>query len=84
MKKRVRPLTEIEEGHTAVITAVVAIPSLRQRLYELGFCPDANVRMALKAHDRIVCEIEMTRIGMHSSIASTILVLPIDEHRVRQ
>lgn len=79
MENRSIPLTEIEEGATAVIAAITAPPPLRQRLYELGFCPDTVIRLTLKTADRLVCDIEQTRMGLHSSIASTIHVLPLEK-----
>ncbi|HLP15672.1 MAG TPA: FeoA family protein [Bacteroidota bacterium] len=69
-------LKDVPEGTTVRVRQLRAQPELGSRLRELGFCEDALVRCVINGSHQMICEVGNTRIGMHHSIARSILVTP--------
>lgn len=78
MKPMMKNLTEVPKGKFVRVRHLQSVPELCSRLRELGFCEDAVVRCVVNGSRQMICEVCNTRIGMHHSIARTILVSPYD------
>ncbi len=71
-------LARTQSGTSVRIHQLNSHPETCQRLRELGFCEDATVRLVTNGSMQLICEVCNTRVGLNHSIASDILVTPID------
>ncbi len=78
MRTLMKNLTDVPQGTRVRVRHLQSIPELCSRLRELGFCEDAVVRCVVNGSRQLICEVCNTRIGMHHSIARTILVTPYE------
>ena len=70
------PLNQIRAGMAARIKRLSAPPELSQRLRELGFCEDQQVRL-LSRQSNVICQVCNVRLGISDQLAETILVEPM-------
>ncbi len=77
MHENTIPLSQIPVGTSALIVNINAEPEVKLRLQELGFALNTVVQPILYSGKRMICEIHSTRIGLHTSIADTIQVVPL-------
>lgn len=72
------PLNQIQAGATARIKHLAAAPEISQRLREMGFCEEQEVRLVSRhAHANVICQICNARLGISSQLAESILVQPL-------
>lgn len=71
-------LKDVPQGKIVRVRHLQSHPELCSRLRELGFCEDAVVRCVINGSHQMICEVCNTRIGMHHTIARTILVSPYE------
>lgn len=71
-------LAQTPTGKKVRISKVESQPENCQRLLELGFCENATIRCIVNGSSQLICEVCNTKIGLHHSIANSILVTPID------
>ena len=71
-------LDNIESGTTVRIQQLTSQPETCMRLRELGFCENATVRCVTNGSMQLICEVCNTRIGINHSVASSIIVAPIE------
>lgn len=63
------------------IKQLLASPDLCQRLREMGFCEEQQVRLLLQNHS-VVCQVCNVRLGLSAELADTIWVEPVaPKHR---
>lgn len=74
MKTTMTNLTDVPQGTKVRVRHLQSLPELCSRLRELGFAENAVVRCVVNGSRQMICEVCNTRIGMHHSIARTILV----------
>lgn len=72
-------LAHIKSGKTVRIQQLNSQPETCQRLRELGFCENATVRCVTNGSMQLICEVCNTRVGLNHSIASSIIVSPIEQ-----
>lgn len=65
------PLSQIEVGEKCRIKAILAGPNVCQRLQEIGFIADAEVKVITKA---FICEVCQAKFGICPELASKIVV----------
>ena len=70
------PLSQMQTGATARIKQLVAAPEITQRLRELGFCEEQEIRLVSR-HANVICQICNARLGISSQLAEIILVQPL-------
>ena len=70
------PLNQIQAGATARIKQLAAAPEVSQRLREMGFCEEQEVRLVSR-HANVICQICNARLGISSQLAESILVQPL-------
>jgi len=70
------PLNQIEAGATARIKQLAAAPEVSQRLREMGFCEEQEIRLVSR-HANVICQICNARLGISSQLAESILVQPL-------
>ncbi|MFA6540089.1 MAG: FeoA family protein [Bacteroidota bacterium] len=63
-------------GTTVRVSRIESQPETCIRLLELGFCEDAIIRPVVSGSSQMICEICNTRVGLHHSIAKSIIVIP--------
>lgn len=71
-------LAQTPQGKKVKISKVDTQPETCQRLLELGFCENATIRCVINGSSQLICEVCNTRVGLHHSIAKSILVSPIE------
>ncbi|HAP37005.1 MAG TPA: hypothetical protein DCQ28_14155 [Bacteroidetes bacterium] len=67
-------LAHTQSGSTVRIQQLNTTPETCMRLRELGFCNNAMVRCVINGPSHLICEVCNTRIGLHHSVAQTIIV----------
>jgi Fe2+ transport system protein FeoA len=69
-------LNQIQAGATARIKQLAGAPEVSQRLREMGFCEEQEVRLVSRQAN-VICQICNARLGISSQLAETILVQPL-------
>lgn len=67
------PLSQIQAGVTVCIKHLAAAPETADRLRELGFCEDQNIRLVARASSYI-CQVCNARLGISPKLAEAIMV----------
>lgn len=70
------PLSRVKEGALVCIKRLATSPDLSDRLRELGFCEEQNVRL-LTRDSNLICQVCNARLGISEELADSILVQPI-------
>jgi Fe2+ transport system protein FeoA len=70
------PLSQIQAGVTVCIKHLAAAPETADRLRELGFCEDQNIRVVAR-HSSYICQVCNARLGISEKLAEIILVEPL-------
>jgi ferrous iron transport protein A len=65
------PLTQVPVGDKCRIKEITASPELNQRMKEMGFCDDAEIKVLSQ---EIICEVCQTKFGLCPKLAEKILV----------
>lgn len=73
-----KTLTQTPAGKKVKISKLQSQPETCQRLLELGFCENATVRCVINGSSQLICEVCNTRVGLHHSIADSIIVSPVE------
>lgn len=72
------PLSEVKAGTAVRIKRLLAGPEVCQRLREMGFCEEQQVRLLLH-NSSIVCKVCNVRMGLSSKLGDCIVVEPVAE-----
>jgi Fe2+ transport system protein FeoA len=70
------PLNKIRAGMAARIKHLSTPPEVSDRLRELGFCEDQQIRL-LSQEANIICQVCNVRLGISAELAEAILVEPL-------
>jgi Fe2+ transport system protein FeoA len=70
------PLNQVRAGSAVRVKQLSAPPEVNDRLRELGFCEDQQVRL-LSLQNNVICQVCNVRLGISSELAESILVEPI-------
>ena len=74
------PLSQVKAGITVCIKRHTSTPDVTNRLREMGFCEEQQVRLVSHATN-IICQVCNARLGLSKKLADTIMVLPMTVHR---
>ncbi len=70
---RVCPLSRVRAGTTVCIKQLATIPELTERLRELGFCEEQQIKL-LASESTFICQVCNARLGISKKLADAILV----------
>lgn len=70
---RVCPLSCVRAGTTVCIKQLATVPELTERLRELGFCEDQQIKL-LASESTFICQVCNARLGISRKLAEAILV----------
>ena len=70
------PLNSVPAGTFVRIKQLASTPDINDRLRELGFCEDREVRL-ISQSSSLLCQICNARLGLNPKIAQAIWVEPI-------
>jgi Fe2+ transport system protein FeoA len=70
------PLNRVRAGSAVRIKRLSAPPEVNNRLRELGFCEDQQVRL-LSQQTNVICQVCNVRLGISAQLAEAILVEPM-------
>lgn len=70
------PLNRVRAGTAVRIKGLSAPPDVRERLRELGFCEEQQVRLVSRQAN-LICQVCNMRLGISHKLAETILVEPV-------
>ena len=74
------PLSRVREGTTVCIKQLSTAPEMTDRLRELGFCEEQQIKL-LARQSSYICQVCNARLGISQELADSILVqaLPAEE-----
>lgn len=64
-------------GTSVRIKHLSASPEVSNRLREMGFCEEQQIRL-LSHHNNVICQVCNARLGISSLLADSILVEPLN------
>ena len=70
------PLSHVEEGAVVCVRQLAAAPEVSDRLRELGFCEDQEIKL-LSRNANLICQVCNARLGISEALAKDILVTPV-------
>jgi Fe2+ transport system protein FeoA len=70
---KVCPLSRVQAGEVVCIKRLSATPELTDRLRELGFCEQQQIKL-LARNSNFICQVCDARFGISEAIADSILV----------
>jgi ferrous iron transport protein A len=70
------PLSRVREGTVARIKSLAASAEVMDRLREMGFCEEQQVKLVSR-EGNIICQICNARLGISEELAGAILVQPL-------
>ncbi len=70
------PLSRIRAGAVVCIKRLCAAPEVMDRLRELGFCEEQQIRH-LARNSNLICQVSNARLGISGKLAESILVEPV-------
>lgn len=76
------PLSHLEPGVCARIRRLAGADGMNDRLRELGFCEDQQVKI-LSRGGNLICQVCNARLGLSEKVASKILVEKMETKRRR-
>lgn len=74
------PLSQVQAGTSVRIKRLLAEPAQCQRLREMGFCEEQQIRLLLRSHN-VVCRVCDVRFGLCAKLADCIWVEPLPPRR---
>ncbi len=72
-------LAQTPAGKKVRVSKIESQPETCHRLLELGFCENATIRCVVNGSNQLICEVCNTKIGLHHSIANSIIVTPLEK-----
>lgn len=73
------PLSHVKAGITVCIKQHTSTPEVTNRLREMGFCEDQQIRLVSHSTN-IICQVCNARLGLSKKLADTIMVQPMTVH----
>jgi Fe2+ transport system protein FeoA len=70
------PLSRVVAGTAVRIKRLDASPELTNRLREIGFCEEQEIKLVSR-HTNLICLVCNARLGISSELADNILVQPV-------
>jgi len=70
---RVCPLSRVKAGAVVCIKHLSATPEISDRLRELGFCEDQQIKL-VTSNSSYICQVCNARLGISKKLADSILV----------
>ena len=70
---KVCPLSRVKAGEVVCIKQLSASPEISDRLRELGFCEDQQIKL-LTSSSTYICQVCNARLGISQKLADSILV----------
>lgn len=70
---KVCPLSRVQAGTTVCIKHLSTDPALKDRLREMGFCEDQQIKV-LACESTFICQVCNARFGISEKLAEAILV----------
>ncbi len=70
---KVCPLSRVQPGAVVCIKSLSATPELTDRLRELGFCEEQQIKL-LAHNSNFICQVCNARFGISKALADSILV----------
>lgn len=70
------PLSKVQAGSVVCIKQLSASPEMTDRLRELGFCEEQEIRL-LARDSNLICQVCNARLGISEQLAESILVQPL-------
>jgi Fe2+ transport system protein FeoA len=70
------PLNQVKAGTSVRIKRLAASPDMTNRLRELGFCEEQQIRLVSR-HPNLICQVCNARLGISPELAGAILVQPL-------
>ncbi len=70
------PLTQVAAGDTVCIKGLLASPDVNDRLREMGFCEQQQIKLVSR-HSNYICQVCNARLGLSHKLAETIIVEPL-------
>jgi Fe2+ transport system protein FeoA len=67
------PLSRIQAGTVVAIRQLVTSPEVSDRLREMGFCEDQQIKVLAK-NSSFICQVCNARLGISEKLAESILV----------
>jgi ferrous iron transport protein A len=67
------PLSRVQAGSLVCIKHLATAPELTERLRELGFCEQQQIKL-LSADSNFICQVCNARLGISRALADSILV----------
>jgi len=71
------PLSRVRAGTLVRIKELLASPEICQRLRELGFCEQQQIKLLLQ-NNNVVCQVCNVRLGLSAKLADSIWVEPLE------
>lgn len=75
------PLNQVRAGTCVRIKELRASPEVSDRLREMGFCEEQQIKL-LSHNSNVICQVCNARLGISSSLAENILVEPLNPRKV--
>ena len=69
-------MNQVTVGRAVRIKQIGASPEVSQRLREMGFCEEQEVRL-LSTRLNVICQVCNARLGLSQELAEAILVEPV-------
>ncbi len=76
------PLSCIQAGVVVCIKQLSATPEVQDRLRELGFREEQNIKLVAR-QSNFICQVCNARFGISQELAETILVQPVTASRTQ-
>jgi Fe2+ transport system protein FeoA len=70
------PLSQVAAGDTVCIKGLAAAPEVSDRLREMGFCEQQQIRL-VSCQSNYICQVCNARLGISRKLAETIIVEPL-------
>jgi ferrous iron transport protein A len=70
------PLSKVRAGTMVRIRQLAAAPEIVDRLREMGFCEDQQIKL-LSQNSNVICQVCNARLGISSRLADIIYVEPL-------
>ena len=70
------PLSRVQAGSVVCIKQLSTAPEVSERLRELGFCEEQNIKL-LARQSNLICQVCNARLGISEKLADLIWVEPV-------
>ncbi len=71
--RKLCPLSQVRAGESVYIRQLTTAPEVTNRLRELGFCEDQEIKLLVREHN-LMCQVCNARLGISKELAEGILV----------